>query len=166
MSKIINLTKGYQTIVDDEDYELLSQYKWYALVTKWGVYAVHDSRKRKGGGEIYLMHRKITNCPKEKVVDHINHDTLDNTQMNLRICTQSQNLANTRGKEYNYKNPTSKHKGVFFSKSHNKFRTRIMINGKMNELGLYATEEEAAAIYNNAAKNLLGEFAYVGRVAS
>lgn len=166
MSKLINLTKGYQAIVDDDDFCALSKVKWYALVTKHGVYAVRDVKNKKTPRTTYLMHRVIANCPDDKVIDHINHNTLDNRRENLRVCSQSENCANTRKKS---NGKTSPYKGVFYSKSHKKYRTRIMKNGKIIELGLFSNPEEASKVYNQAAKMHLGEFAYssgVGRIAS
>jgi len=166
MSKYIDLTRGHKAMVDDADYESLAQYKWYALVTKHGVYAVRDSGKRGVNRVTHLMHRVITDCPKGMMVDHKNHNTLDNTRGNLRVCDASENAANSRRKSFAERGVTSIYKGVSFSKAHNKFRTRIMVRGKTNELGLFACEKEAAKFYNETAKKLLGDFACVGRVAS
>lgn len=157
MSKTIKLTKGHETIVDDADYDSLSKWKWYAHVTKWGVYAVRDFRRKGQKRVTYLMHRVITECPDGMVVDHINHNPLNNTKDNLRVCTQSENQANSKLKKTT--NRTSKYKGVFFSKLHNKFRTRIMKKGKIIELGLFSCEKEASKVYNKKAAEINGEFA-------
>lgn len=50
------------------------------------------------GKGVYKLHRFITNCPREKVVDHINHNTLDNRKANLKICTRFENQQNLRSK--------------------------------------------------------------------
>jgi len=155
MSKTIKLTKGYETIVSDEDYSPLSKWKWHALVTKWGVYAVRDYRKKGEKRITYLMHRVVTECPEGMVIDHINHNALDNTRGNLRICTQAQNMANSRGQ----KNKTSPYKGVFFSKGHNKFRAVISVNKKRKSLGLFSCDKQASEVYNKIAAEMHGEFA-------
>lgn len=40
------------------------------------------------------IHRVIMNCPDEYMIDHINHNTLDNRKCNLRIVTNSENQLN------------------------------------------------------------------------
>src|SRR3990167_2069342 len=66
--KNIPLTQGKQTLVDDEDFDFLNQYKWF--YHKQG-YAVRQS------GSI-RMHRLLMNTPKRQEVDHINGNRLDN----------------------------------------------------------------------------------------
>lgn len=86
MAKEIRLTKGYVSIVDDEDYEVLSKRKWHCVFQ--GTFKYGRS------GRIY-MHRLIMKPDNTNfVVDHINHDTLDNRRCNLRICTKSENQKN------------------------------------------------------------------------
>lgn len=50
--------------------------------------------------EHQALHRFIMNTPKGLLVDHINHNGLDNRKSNLRNCTAKENRANRR------KNPT------------------------------------------------------------
>jgi len=85
----IPLTKGYFAIIDDEDFEEISKYKWHAHLGRDGKpYA--DSR-RAGRMTRFLMKAK-----KAERVDHINHNTLDNQRSNLRTCTAGQNSCNMR----------------------------------------------------------------------
>ena len=107
----------------------------------------------------YLAHRLIYFYHNEylpKFIDHINNNRSDNKIENLRECTIQQNMQN-RVKYGNHK-----YKGVY--KSNKKFKVQIMDNSKLIYLGTYKTEEEAAIVYNNIAKNLYGEFAYINKV--
>ncbi len=92
-------------------------------------------------------------CPNGKVVDHIDHDTLDNQRINLRICTRSQNGMNRK------KDSGIKFKGVTFHKRAGKFMAQIYMNGKKYYLGVFETPEEAAMVYDKKARELHGEFA-------
>ena len=92
--KEISLTKGLVAIIDDEDFERVSRYKWVSLKNKRTVYASRSS-DLKGGKKTMYMHRFIMNPPSDMQVDHINGDGLDNRRVNLRVCTQSQNLKNS-----------------------------------------------------------------------
>lgn len=90
----IPLTQGQFAIIDDEDYEKVKPHKWRANYCK-GIsnYYVQNCG---WGVPTIMMHRLIMNAPKGLVVDHINHNTLDNRKSNLRVCTQSENLRNRR----------------------------------------------------------------------
>src|SRR6185503_18274808 len=97
------------------------------------------------------MPRLIMNCPDDMVIDHINGNRLDNQRSNLRICTQQQNIWNSR-KKRGYSN---KYKGVTQDKRFpNSFRA--IIQGKY--LGTFKTSEEAKVIYDLKAKELYGEY--------
>lgn len=82
-----NALRNY-TIIDDEDYERVSRHKWHD--TGEGYIASWIGGKEKQ----ILLHRFILNPPNGKHIDHINHDTYDNTKENLRICTQKENAKN------------------------------------------------------------------------
>lgn len=148
--KRIPLTKGQYAIVDDEDFEWLSQWKWHALKTSVTYYACHRNRQK------YLfMHRIITNCPKDSQVDHRNGNGLDNRRDNLRFSTQQQNTQNQRP----IKGGTSKYKGVYWDKTRKKWAARITCGYKNHFLGRYKTELEAVHSYDKAALKYFGEFA-------
>ncbi len=46
---------------------------------------------KNGGGNKIKLHRFITNCPPDKVVDHLDFDTLNNRENNLKVCTFGDN---------------------------------------------------------------------------
>jgi hypothetical protein len=146
----IPLTQGKFAIVDPEDYELLSQHKWHAAKQGSTYYAL-----RKHAGKHIGMHRQITNAPKGLVCDHINHNGLNNTKLNLRICTQSQNACNQRTR----RNKSSKYKGTHWHKRDKKWHARIKANGRRYFLGYFNNEIDAAKAYDRAAKKHHREFA-------
>lgn len=148
----IELTKNNYAIVDDSDYEWLSQYKWHISCG----YA--ETSKRVGNKIINTrMHRMIINPSREFQIDHINGDKLDNRRINLRICTASQNKANVDKPITN----KSGYKGVSFHKITGKYRAVIKINGKYKHLGEFDNPEDAAVIYDINAKKYFGEFCRV-----
>ncbi len=79
-----------ETIIDTKDLSLVQTFP-YTWCANWfntsNSFYVSGSDK---GRTIYL-HRFLLNFPENMVVDHINHDPLDNTRTNLRIVTKSEN---------------------------------------------------------------------------
>jgi hypothetical protein len=86
------------------------------------------------------FHRWILDAPKGMVVDHINHDTLNNTRTNLRIVTSQQNCQNRNGA---FSNSKSGIRGVSFHKKTNKWRATIKDCGKYIHLGVFDNVKEA-----------------------
>jgi len=151
----IPLTRGQFAIVDPEDYERLSKYKWFLSCSPTGSYAARWQRNRHGRKKIW-MHRELIDIPNGMVCDHISGNGLDNRKANLRPATVSQNLCN-RPKR---KDPTrSKYKGLEWDKRQRKWKARIQHNGRRIYLGSFAGEIEAAQAYDRKAKALFGEFA-------
>ena len=144
--KLIKLTRGYSAQVDDEDYEHLNQFKWYAHREQSGI--IYAKRKvRIDGAKVTMpMHRYIMDTPDGLIVDHKDRDTLNNQRSNLRNCTYAQNNANKV-----YRNKAG-FKGVYI-------RASITVNSKTINLGTFATAEEAAKAYDTAAIKHFGEFA-------
>jgi hypothetical protein len=158
--KKIKLTRGQFAIVDDGDFKELNKHKWYAEMHNNVFRARRTVIKESGNKGCIYLHSAIMKPPKGMVVDHADHDTLNNQRNNLRICTNSQNNMNklpTSGH-------TSKYKGVWWHKFHKKWRARIGINSKKIELGLFRKELDAAEAYNSAAIKLFGEFAYLNKI--
>jgi hypothetical protein len=153
--KEIMLTQGKVAIVDDEDYEYLCQWKW--LFIKQG-YAARNAHLGYINGKqkqrLVFMHRQILNAPEEMHVDHINGDGLNNSRLNIRLCTKAQNRMNRKPQL-----GTSKYKGVCWDKANSKWLASIAVNGKSKTIGRFLCEIEAAAAYNECAKDFHGEFA-------
>ncbi|KKK63726.1 hypothetical protein LCGC14_2991400 [marine sediment metagenome] len=154
-TKLIPLTQGKYTIVDEKNYDMLSKHTWYAKCECGIWYAVREIRDAEGKRTTQRMHRYILNCPKGKDVDHKNHNGLDNRESNIRICTNSQNQQNQRP----CRGGSSKYKGVSFRKDTNRWTAHIKNGGKLINLGNYGTEIEAAKIYDEVAKKHFREFA-------
>ena len=152
--KTIQLTQSKLAIVDDENYESLSKYKWQAIKIRHTYYAVRSVKKPNPG--LIYMHRQILNTPIGLKTDHINHNGLDNRLINIRICTPSQN--NQNSKCYS-KSKSSKYKGVSWSKYFNCWAARIKYNKHLSHIGYFKTEIEAAKAYNEQAIKLFGDFA-------
>lgn len=149
--RFIPLTKGQVAIVDKEDYEWLSQYKWHAVNNGEKFYAYRCRNKRS-----LSMHRAIMNEPKGMLVDHKDGNGLNNRRNNLRVCTTSQNHQNRR-RTFG----SSRYKGVHWNKKGKKWAAAITDKGKYKFLGHFDDEAEAAKAYDRKAKELFGEFAYL-----
>jgi hypothetical protein len=158
-AKRVELTQGQFAIVDDEDYEHLINRKWYAIKRGRDYVAVcHTPVTINKNRPLMLMHRIILNLKVEdkRVVDHINHNTLDNRKNNLRICTDAENTRNQRVRNIT---KTSKFKGASLQKTSKLWRSQIRFNYKNINLGDFKTQLQAARAYDKAAKQLHGEFA-------
>ena len=152
--KKIQLTQNKFTIVDDEDYGELNKRNWYANLNR-SVKTYYAVRKDYQLNKKNIhMHRVIMNCPKDKFIDHINGNTLDNRKENLRICTGTQNQGNMKI----HKDNASGIKGITWDKSRKKWKAQISINNKSKHLGLFSDKLKAKAAYTKAAKQYFGEF--------
>ncbi len=152
--KEIPLTKGYVALVDDEDFDLVSRFTWHAREDHRTVYA--GTRMPKDGRLVFMrMHRLILNAPSDMQVDHINHNGLDNTRANLRVCTHAQNQHNLSFKSNN----SSGYKGVDWKKDKRKWRAKISLGGNPKHIGYFACPIEAAQAYDRKALELFGDFA-------
>lgn len=100
-----------------------------------------------------LLHRLITKCPKTSVVDHINHNGLDNRKRNLKVCSQYENIQNQRVRKTN----TSGYKNISYDKEREKWAVYFNINKKKKRIGRYNTLEEAVASRDSYRFNLNGE---------
>ncbi len=147
--RTIPLTQGQVAIVDAEDYEYLSQFKWQAHFDPktQTFYAIRN----------VLMARDVMQAPSGVIVDHRDHNTLDNRRSNLRTATRSQNMINRR----KFSSNTSGETGVYFHSRDKKWAAFINLNGKRKYLGYnFPSREDAVAARRRAVKDLHGDFAY------
>lgn len=163
MNKIIELTQGQVAIVDDQDFEFLKQFKWIASYDKKlkGYYAVRNKHIGTFNGKqkkkAVQMHREIMELrlnrklDKLELIDHVNHNPLDNRYENLRIVSNRQNQQNRKDCT------SSKFSGVYWEKQCGKWKAQIQLNGKRKHLGLFSDEREAAKAYEKACREMVGE---------
>lgn len=132
---------------DLEDYEKIKNYCWCEcqgyIETK-----INNSSIR--------LHRLLFEVSDKEVIDHINHDTLDNRKYNLRIATVSQNGMNQKLSTRN----TSGEKGVSWHKRDKCWRAFITVNKKYIHLGSFNTKDEAILARRKAEEKYFGEYSY------
>lgn len=146
--KEVPLTQGKVALVDDADYECLSQFKWYAHWDRWNFYAV---RKESLTHRDIYMHKEIQ---PGRLVDHANGNTLDNQRVNLRACTPTQNSRNVRVRS----GKSSQYKGVCLDKKRGGWIARIRVDKISIFLGRFDSELDAARAYDRKALEAFGEF--------
>lgn len=154
--KTIPLTWGKVAIIDDEDFEKVNKYKWYASKEPYTFYA-RRRFSQDGKRHNESMHRYLLNVKSNQDVDHINHNGLDNCRKNLRTCTRSQNNGNAR----KFVKSSSKFKGVTWDKSKRKWQAQITHNRTNINLGRFSDEVLAAKAYDGKARELFGDFAFL-----
>lgn len=125
---------GY-AIIDIDDFEKCKKYKWH-ISHEYVVASLPNNNK-------IFLHKLITNCPNGFIVDHINHNKLDNRKSNLRLSNKSYNGANRNKKDV----------GVRMVPS-GKYQVMIMKDYKHYYLGTFDIKEEAIKAREKAYKEL------------
>lgn len=149
---LVPLTQGKEAVIDAADAERVLAHKWHAFWTGRRWYAARSigtSRQR----QYVYMHRFILDTPTGLWTDHKDGDGLNNRRSNLRDATPQQNCANSAGRLPG----ASGYRGVFRKRA--KWGARIGHNGRTIHLGTFADPEDAARAYDEAARQLHGEFA-------
>lgn len=146
--KLIDIsTKSHPNVfamVDDDDFDHLSQWKWSVEKRRNTCYAIRCVR-RDGKKTTIRMHVEIMGR-QALDIDHRDRNGLNNQRSNLRSATETQNMWNVA----KWGGKTSKYKGVSWCQKYGRWKSHIRMNGKRVYLGSYATEELAAAAYNYA----------------
>lgn len=153
-ASFIPLTQDKVAIVDKEDFDELNKWKWN--VTYGNKNGKHYAKRAEYIGtfdgkkkvKTIRMHRELMNAPKGKVIDHINHNTLDNRKSNLRVVSQRQNCQNYE------KKGTSKYPGVSWNSINKKWTATILIKQNIKNLGYFEDERDAAKAYEEACREL------------
>lgn len=174
--KEIKLSKGYTTLIDDEDYELVSKSSWFAKIankyrnTLYAARTISNSTQREfystliGSpilGTQLTLHRLILKCGPNDMVDHIDGNGLNNQKSNLRVCTVQQNAQNRKRRTDN----VAGYKGVLRNKhilpGSRCWQAKITDpkTKKQITVGNYYTKEDAAIAYNEMAIKLFGDYA-------
>lgn len=146
--KYIILTRGQLAVIDDEDYELVSQYKWCAKPSWNGkTYYAYGGRGK------LQMHRLIVGAIKGELVDHLDDDGLNNRRNNLRKTTTGHNTQRAQISIVS-RSKTSQYRGVAFKAG----KWEVVVAGTY--IGRFATELEAARVYDKQAVLWYGSHAY------
>lgn len=132
--------------VDDEDFDLVNQYRWRAEHHRYTWYAMSGRARR--------MHTLITGFTQ---TDHVNGNGLDNRRENLREATNAENRRNQQ--KQTKRLTSSQYKGVTYNHSCHKWQAQIKVDGKKKYLGVFALEVDAALAYDVAARQYFGVFA-------
>lgn len=156
--KVLNTRQTLSVVlISDRHKHLVSKHKW--RVNSAG-YVYTRFKNSEGVWVSLVLHRFLMGLEKGDPLhcDHRNRNKLDNRDENLRVCTHGENMLNRKSQ----RGSQSKYKGV--SLKGNKFQAVIRHKGQNKYLGLFGKEEDAALAYNNAAKELHGDFAFLNAV--
>lgn len=148
---LVPLTKGKFATIDTEDAERILTYRWCFADYAWrGV-------PLEGGGQRQIgMHNVVLpDCPEGMRPDHIDGNRLNNRRSNLRCATNTQNRVNSKLS----RNNSHGFRGVVQDKRDGAWYAKIVIGGKARYFPRVDTPEEAARMYDAAAREAFGEFA-------
>jgi hypothetical protein len=154
--RTISLTQGFVALVDDEDFDRVSAFKWSATQTNTNVYGVRKVRTPAGRTTSQLLHRFIMGVTHPRIdVDHEDHNGLNCQRRNLRVCVRGENNGNSRKTR-----GASQFKGVSWDGARELWRACITIHHTSKFLGRFHDECDAARAYDAAARAAFGEFAF------
>ena len=159
--KVIELTKGQVTVVDDEDFDLIDGQSYFAHSAGdgYGFYAARNRYDEKGVQRTSKLHREIMervlgrNLTSDEEVDHEDLDKLNNRRRNLRLADRFKNNQNKGIRSSN----TSGYVGVWWNKRDKRWYAQILSNGERKHIGCFKNPDDAARAYDTKAKELKTE---------
>lgn len=154
----ISLSQGKVAMIDDVDFVIVGRHRWCAVLNGKDLWYAVTSIEKGGTRRSIRMHRMLLGLKYKgkQQADHINHNGLDNRRANLRICSHTENVRNSRVLVHK----TSIYKGVCWDKNAKKWHAGISVGaGKQKHLGHFKLEECAALAYDFAAVRYHGEYA-------
>jgi len=149
MPREVLLSRSLVATVDEGDYELVSSFSWHGIPA---AQRIENWYARTGEG-IY-MHRLIMSAASGEEVDHRDHNGLNNTRGNLRLCTRQQNCANS-----NFPLAASGYIGVYWERDRRKWVAQVTVDYKTIRVGRYSDPIEAARARDSRVREMYGEFA-------
>lgn len=154
----IFLTQGKVTVIDDADFDLVSDLKWCAAAKDGTYYAVSRERIAPRNYKTIYMHRALLKAKPGEICDHRDGNGLNNRRSNIRITTHSINALNIKKIQQN----GTGYRGVIRHKG--KFWARIVKDQKTYNLGHYARVEDAGLDYEEKARELYGNDAPTSKI--
>lgn len=156
-SKILiirNDGESLECLIDTEDVDKVCDMTWGSYYEKrMNSYYCISKQVINGKYINHRIHRLVMRCPDGMVVDHINHNTMDNRKNNLRIVTQKINLQNKKGA---FKSSRTGVRGVCYHKASNKWYARVYKDRKEVFCKLYDDFEKACIEVEIARNQIYG----------
>lgn len=158
----VQLTMGYEAVIDAADIQLVEGFNWRALVDRRkdksvrNVYAFRVHTVSRGVKKTVYMHRVIAGTPDGMDTDHIDGNGLNNIRLNLRAVTKAQNQHNQRPRSGNHAGL----KGISYHRQTGKWRSQISAYGQRRYLGFFESVEDAAKAYEAAKHEMHGDFGW------
>jgi hypothetical protein len=143
----IPLSQGQVALVDDQDYLLLSEFRWYYRPEKGGKqgYAVRH-KKTDGKDRLCYLHREILPAPEGNETIFLNHDRLDCRRANLRVVTQVEARRHHRVRS----DSQSGVKVVRYNPDNDSWSAYVCRGGRYRHVGTYPSRDEAVPAYEEA----------------
>lgn len=147
---VMYTSKGEPFYVDLEDFNKVKEYTWHLNSEGYVCSEINGVGVR--------LHRLITNCPSDMVVDHIGgkFTVNDNRKSNLRIVSQQENCMNKSMASNNSSGVT----GVRYDKRKSKWVAVIRYNKKTIYLGSFDNKDDAIKARKNGENKYFGEYSY------
>ena len=147
---VIVTNKGEHVLIDLEDVDKVR-------VRSWNVHKGYA--RMKFNNKAIDLHRFVMGCePGDgNLVDHIDHNTLDNRKSNLRLADYTTNQYNRAAQKSNTSGTVGVHLG-----DNGKWIARIWVYKKAIHLGSFKNKEDAIKARKEAEEKYHGEFKYKG----